>query len=57
MVVFLSGNVLYHGHTLTIVWDYDGSRYHVGRGLRIYIDGHLRAYRPDIGKLIIPDAL
>ena len=54
---FCLDNVLYHGHTLTIVWDYDGSRYHVGRGLRIYIDGHLRAYRPDIGKLIIPDAL
>ena len=54
---FCLDNVRYHGHTLTIVYDCDGSRYHVGKGLRIYVDGHLKGQRSDIGRLIIPDAL
>ena len=54
---FCLDNVRYHGHTLTIVYDRDGSRYHVGKGLRIYVDGHLKGQRSDIGRLIIPDAL
>ena len=54
---FCLDNVLYHGHNLTIVWDQDGSRYHAGKGLRIYVDGQLKGQRNDLGKLVIPNAL
>ena len=54
---FCLDNVLYHGHTLTIVWDRDGSRYHAGKGLRVYVDGQLKAHCDTLGKLLIPNAL
>ena len=54
---FCLDNVPYHGHFLTIVWDRDGSRYHAGRGLRVYVDGKLMGHRPTIGKLLLADAL
>ena len=54
---FCLDNVLYHGHNLTIVWDQDGSRFHAGKGLRIYVDGQLKGQRNDLGKLVIPNAL
>ena len=54
---FCLDNVLYHGHNLTIVWDKDGSHYHAGKGLRIYVDGLLKGQRNDIGKLILNNAL
>ena len=54
---FCIDNVRYHGHDLTIVWDRDGSRYHVGRGLRVYIDGQLKGQRDDIGRIILTDVL
>jgi len=36
---FCLDNVRYHNRNLTIVWDKDGSRYHLGKGLRIFVDG------------------
>ena len=54
---FCLDNLPYHGHTLTIVWDQDGSRYHQGKGLKVYVDGQCKGQREDIGKLIIPNAL
>ena len=54
---FCLDNVLYHGHNITIVWDKDGSRYHVGKGLRVFVDGQLKGQRSTIGRLVIPDAL
>ena len=54
---FCLDNVLYHGHNLCIVYDRDGSRYHAGRGLRVYVDGRLVGRRDDIGKLVIKDIL
>ena len=54
---FCLDNVLYHGRNITIVYDKDGSRYHVGKGLRVYVDGQLKGQRSDIGKLTIDDAL
>lgn len=36
---FCLDNVLYHGRTITIVWDKTGGKYHRGEGLRIYADG------------------
>jgi hypothetical protein len=54
---FCLDNVLYHGHTLTILWDRDGSRYHVGKGLRVYVDGQLKGHHDTLDRLTIPNAL
>lgn len=40
---FCLDGVPYHGHSLTIVWDRDGSRYGRGRGLMVMADGRLIA--------------
>lgn len=36
---FCLDGVSYHGHTLTIIWDKDGIRYHCGTGLMVLADG------------------
>ncbi|MDE6646842.1 MAG: six-hairpin glycosidase, partial [Prevotella sp.] len=54
---FCLDNILYHGRNLTIVWDRDGSRYHIGKGLRVLVDGQCVGERKSLGKLIIPNAL
>ena len=36
---FCLDNVMYHGKPLSIIWDRDGKRYSVGRGMHIYYDG------------------
>jgi hypothetical protein len=54
---FWLDNVLYHGHIITILYDRDGTRYHQGQGLRVFVDGQLKGQRKDIGKLVIEKAL
>jgi hypothetical protein len=49
--------VLYHGHNISIVWDKDGGRYHVGKGLRVYVDGKLVGSRETLGKLVCEKVL
>jgi len=36
---FCLDNVVYHGRTLTILWDRTGERYHKGKGLHVFADG------------------
>ena len=36
---FCLDNVLYHGRSLTIMWDRSGERYGKGKGLRLFADG------------------
>jgi hypothetical protein len=36
---FCLDGLSYHGHTLTVVYDKDGSRYKLGKGLIVFIDG------------------
>ena len=48
---FCLDRVRYHGHDLTILWDKDGSRYHAGKGLQIYVDGKLKGQRNTLGRL------
>ncbi|HEY1790771.1 MAG TPA: glycosyl hydrolase family 65 protein [Verrucomicrobiae bacterium] len=36
---FCLDGVNYHGHSLTIVWDKDGARYHRGKGLILFANG------------------
>jgi len=48
---FCLDGVAYRGHTLTIIWDKDGQRYHQGSGLTLLVDGVKKANRQDIGRL------
>ena len=48
---FCLDGISYRGHTLTIIWDKDGQRYHQGKGLTLMVDGKVAAHRKDIGKL------
>jgi hypothetical protein len=36
---FCLDKVLYHGKNITILWDKTGSKYHKGKGMRVYADG------------------
>jgi hypothetical protein len=36
---FCLSDVQYHGHKVTIVYDKDGSKYKIGKGLTVFIDG------------------
>jgi len=48
---FCLDGVNYHGHTLTILWDKDGSRYHRGKGLMVLAGGKEIAHAANLGKL------
>ncbi len=50
---FCLDGVTYRGHTLTIIWDQDGQRYHQGSGLTLLVDGHPVASRKDLGVISI----
>ncbi|MCD8260888.1 MAG: six-hairpin glycosidase [Bacteroides sp.] len=54
---FCLDNVPYHGHTIMILWDKDGSRYHQGKGLRLYVDGREVGHADTITRIICPDVL
>lgn len=41
----------YHGHSITVVWDRDGSRYGLGQGLLVFCDGMKLGASPVIQKL------
>jgi hypothetical protein len=49
---FCLDGVNYHGHTLTIIWDRDGKRYHRGQGLFVLADGKQIAHGNELSKLI-----
>lgn len=36
---FCLDGVMYHGHSVSIVWDETGLHYHSGKGLAVYVDG------------------
>ena len=48
---FCLDGVNYRGHTITVIWDADGQRYHQGSGLTLLVDGKPYAHRSDLGKL------
>ena len=54
---FCLDNVLYHGHNISIVWDKDESRYHAGKGLRVYVNGKLVGQSDRLQRLICKDVL
>jgi len=48
---FCLDGVKYHGHSLTILWDKDGSRYGRGAGLRVLAGGKQIAHSEQLAKL------
>ena len=54
---FCLDNVLYHGHNLTILWDKNGDRYHLGKGLRVLVDGKEVGHADTLERLVCPDVL
>jgi hypothetical protein len=36
---FALQKLAYHGHDVSVIYDSDGSRYHIGRGLSVFVDG------------------
>lgn len=50
---FCADGILYHEHYLTVLWDKTGERYHKGSGLKVYVDGELKAERKKIEKIIL----
>jgi len=48
---FCLDQVPYHGHSLTVLWDADGSHYGRGSGLTLLVDGSIAGHRPTLGEL------
>ncbi len=54
---FCLDNVLYHGQNITIIWDKYGDRYHLGKGLRIFVNGVEVGHSDTLSRLVCEDAL
>ena len=54
---FCLDNILYHGHYLTILWDKNGDRYHLGKGLHILVDGKEVGYAPTLQRVVCENVL
>jgi len=54
---FCLDNVLYHGQTITIFWDKDGSKYHRGKGLAVLVDGKEVGRTTTLTKLVCKNVL
>jgi hypothetical protein len=50
---FCLDNVSYKDHSISILWDRNGTRYHRGSGLQIWIDGRRMAGNKKLGKIEI----
>jgi hypothetical protein len=48
---FALDDVAYHGHSVSILWDRDGSRYGRGRGLSLFVDGRRVANAPTMERI------
>ncbi len=54
---FCLDNISYHGHSLTILWDKNGDRYHKGKGLRVLVDGKVAGNADSLTKVVCENAL
>jgi len=50
---FCLDNVSYKGHKISVVYDKDGSRYNVGQGFKVFVDGVVKGESPTVEKMII----
>jgi len=44
----------YHGREVSVIYDADGSRYHIGRGLSVFVDGRLVSGPGPLGHVQVP---
>jgi hypothetical protein len=51
---FCLDRVKYHGKMLTILWDKEGSKYNLGKGFSVYVDGRLMHRSDEIEEIEIP---
>lgn len=54
---FCLDHVKYHGHTITIIWDKDGSKYRRGKGLFVLVDGNEAGRSESLAKLVCENVL
>jgi cellobiose phosphorylase len=45
---FIAENIPYHGHNVTVLYDQDGTRYKVGTGMKVYVNGKQVVSQPII---------
>ena len=50
---FCADGILYHNHYIAVLWDKTGKKYHKGAGLKVYIDGILKAESSKIIKIVL----
>jgi hypothetical protein len=50
---FALDSIPYQGHTLAVVWDRDGTRYNLGKGLHLIVDGKKLASAEKLGTLAV----
>ncbi len=50
---FALERLAYHGHLVSVVYDADGTRYGIGRGLSVFVDGKLAAGAKPLGPLMV----
>jgi hypothetical protein len=50
---FALERLAYHGHLVSVIYDADGTRYGIGRGLSVFVDGKLAAGAKPLGPLMV----
>lgn len=50
---FALDQVKYRGHLIAVVWDRAGSRYGLGKGLHVLVNGKVAASSPELGRLSV----
>jgi hypothetical protein len=50
---FCLDNILYHGKTISIIWDREGKKYKKGKGLSVWVNGVKKGSSPLLGRLVV----
>jgi len=53
LAYFCADGILYHGHSITVLWDKTGKRYNRGVGLQILCDGRVVAKKDELSEIKI----
>ncbi len=51
---FIAEDITYHNQNITVLFDSDGTKYKVGSGMKVYVNGKLAANQTHIGKMVVP---
>ncbi len=51
---FIAEDITYHNQNITVLFDSDGTKYKVGSGMKVYLNGKLAANQTHIGKMVVP---